>query len=69
MEDRPLLRAYIELGDWLMAHPGYSFGYNQDGTRVRLLSECSIIDTEPFESGNPEDRARAIEELLARRNR
>ncbi len=68
MEDKPLLRAYIELGDWLMAHPGYSFGFNPNGTRVRLLSDCSIIDTEPFESGNPEDRVRAIEELLARRN-
>ncbi len=69
MEDKPLLRASNELGAWLMAHPGYEFGQNPNGTHVRLLWDCSVIDTEPFESENPEDRARAIEELLARRNR
>jgi hypothetical protein len=67
MENPRMVEAFKKLGDWIMAHPGYSFGPNSTNTEFRFLKDEKVIDSEPCTCfQDSESTAMAIERLLLR---
>ena len=69
MENTLLTQANLEIGAWMMGHPGFSWDQDRKTRAYRLLQDGSVIYIESCDFDDPDDMARAINALLNRARR